>query len=164
MKYTPRQTGFTLIEAMIVMTLLAVFLTGLTSLFVRAVDIQSKSEAYSATVSDGRFMMARLNYDITRASAISTPASLGSTSATIVMTISGTTYTYAVSSGNLQLTDGSGTDRLNSSGSSVSGLTFQRLGNSGGKESIRYSFTLTSSVRHVSGNDIRTFNNTVERR
>lgn len=164
MRDSKHQSGFTLVEAMVVMALLAIFMTVLTSLFVRAIDIQTKSQAYAATVSDGRFIMARLDYDIARATSIATPASLGATSTSLVMTISGTTYTYAVNSGNLQLTDGTGTDQFNGSGTSVSGLSFQRLGNSGGKESIRYSFTLTSTARHVSGNDIRTYTNTVERR
>jgi len=164
MKQLTRQAGFTLVEAMVVMGLLAIFMTVLTSLFVRAIDVQSKSEAYASTVSDARFIMARLDYDIARASNVTTPASLGSSSASLVMTISGTTYTYALSSGNLQLTDAGGADRLNSSGTTVSALTFQRLGNSGGKESIRYSFTVTSTAHHVSGNDVRTYTSTTERR
>jgi len=164
MKQIIRQHGFTLVEAMVVMALLATFLTVLTSLFVRAVDVQTKSEAYSATVSDGRFIMARLDYDIARATAIATPASLGGSSAALVMTVNGSTYTYALSGNNLQLTDNVGSGNVNSSGTRVSSLSFQRLGNTGGKDSIRYSFTLTSTARHLSGNDIRTFTSTTERR
>ena len=156
--------GFTLIEAMIVMALLATFLTVLTSLFVKAVDVQSKTNAYSSVVGDGRFIMARLDYDIARASAVTTPVSLGGSGATLALTINSTTYTYALSGKNLQLTDGSGSVQLNSSGTSVSGLTFQRLGNVGGKDSIRYMFTLTSTTKHVSGSDIRTYTSTTERR
>jgi len=164
MKQIIRQHGFTLVEAMVVMALLATFLTVLTSLFVRAVDVQTKSEAYSATVSDGRFIMARLDYDIARATAIAKPASLGGSSAALVMTVNGSTYTYALSGNNLQLTDNVGSGNVNSSGTRVSSLSFQRLGNTGGKDSIRYSFTLTSTARHLSGNDIRTFTSTTERR
>ncbi len=164
MRNLPKQHGFTLIEAMVVMALLGVFLTLITSLFVRAIDVQSESEAYSSTVTDGRFIMARLDYDIARATAVSTPSALGGSGATLVMTISSTTYTYALSAGNLQVTDGAGTGNLNSNGSVVSGLTFQRLGNTGGKESIRYSFTVTSTAKHVSGSDIRTFTSSTERR
>src|SRR5690242_1060869 len=116
MNYHNRQSGFTLVEAMIVMALLGVFLTALTGLFVRAIDVQNKSDAYLATVSDGRLIMARLDYDIARASAITTPASLGGSGASLVMTINSTTYTYAISGGNLQLTDGSGTANLNGDG------------------------------------------------
>lgn len=156
--------GFTLVEAMIVMALLAAFLTVLTSLFVKAVDVQNKTDAYSAVVSDGRFIMARLDYDIARASAITTPASLGASSATLVMTINSTTYTYALNGKNLQLTDASGSALLNSSGSTISALSFQRLGNTGGKDSIRYTFTLTSTTKHLSGTDTRTYTSTTERR
>ena len=165
MKHTTlHQSGFTLIEAMVVMALLAMFLTMLTSLFVRAVDVQTKSEAYAATVGDGRFIMARLDYDIARASAVTVPASLGGSGSSLAITVNGSSYTYALSGGNLQLTDNVGTANLNSSGTRVSGLNFQRLGNTGGKDSIRYSFTLTSTAKHISGNDVRTYTSTTERR
>lgn len=158
--YRARQHGFTLVEALVVMALLAGFLLLLTTLLTSAVDIQGSSESYSATMADGRFIMARLNYDIARATAITTPSSLGSSSSSLALTIGGSTYTYALSGGNLQLTDPNGSDNLNSSGTTVSAVSFEAVGNGGGKATVRYSFTLTSTVRHGSGNDVQTFTST----
>jgi prepilin-type N-terminal cleavage/methylation domain-containing protein len=157
---TARSRGFTLVEALIVMALLAGFLLILTTLLTSAIDIQGSSEGYSAVMTDGRFLMARLSYDIARASAVTTPGSLGASDSSLTLTISGTSYTYALSGDSLQLTDGSGSDNLNSNGTTVSNLSFQALGTSGGKETIRYSFTLTSTVTHTSGSDTQTYTST----
>lgn len=157
------QAGVTFVELLIVMALLGIFLVVLTTIFTTTLDVQSESESYSATVSDGRFIMARLNYDIARATAVTTPASLGSSAASLVMTVGGSTYTYALSGNNLQLTDSVGTANLNSA-TQVSSLTFQRLGNSGGKDTIRYSFTLTSTAQQDSGSSVQTFTSTAELR
>ena len=158
------QQGVTFVEILLVMGLLGIFLVVLTSIFTATLDVQTQSEAYSATVSDGRFIMTRLNYDISRATAISTPASLGTSGASLVMTVGGSVYTYALSGSDLQLTDVIGTANLNGSGTTVSNLSFQRLGNVGGKDTIRYSFKLTSTAKDKSGNDSLTFTSTAERR
>jgi len=152
--------GFTLVEALVVMTLLTGFLMLLTTLLTSAIDIQTNSESYSSVMTDGRFIMARLNYDIARASAVTTPSSLGGSGATLALTINGNTYTYGASGSNLQLTDPSGTDQLNSSGATVSSLSFQTLGNSGGKTTVRYTFTLTSITHHNGDSDTQTYTST----
>lgn len=155
-----RSRGFTLVEALVVMALLTGFLMILTTLLTSAIDIQTSSESYSAVMTDGRFIMARLNYDIARASAVTTPGTLGGSSATLVLIINGNTYTYDTSGGNLQLADPSSTDQLNSSGTAVSGLNFEALGNSGGKTTVRYTFTLTSTTHHNGGSDTQTYTST----
>lgn len=101
--------------------------------------------------------MARLNYDIARAASVSMPASLGATTSTLQLDIGGTNYTYALSGTDLQLTDGSGTDNLNSDDVLVSNLSFTELGNSGGEPTITYSFTLTSTVKSHGQADEHTF-------
>jgi len=154
------QHGFTLVEALVVMTLLAGFLMILTTLLTSAIDIQGSSESYSAVMTDGRFMMASLNYDIARASTVTIPSSLGGSSASLALTINGNTYTYGLSGSNLQLADPTGTDNLNSSGTTVSGLSFQTLGNSSGKATVRYSFTLTSTAHHSGISDVQTYTST----
>jgi prepilin-type N-terminal cleavage/methylation domain-containing protein len=158
------QRGVTLVEMLIVMALLSVFLLVIATIFTSTLDIQSQSSSYDAVMSDGRFIMARLDYDIPLATAITTPASLGASGASLVMTIGGNTYTYALSSGNLQLTDNIGAANLNGSGTTVSSLTFQRIGNAGGKDTIRYSFTLTSIAKSTTGTTSQTFTSTTERR
>lgn len=141
------QDGVTLVEMLVVMGLLASMLILIATIFTSAVDVQQESNSYSSTLDSGRFMLARLNYDIARATAVTTPASLGSTGTSLVLTIGGTTYTYALLGNNLQLTDGTGTANLNSDDVTVSNPSFQELGNTGGEPTIVYSFTLTSTAQ-----------------
>ena len=82
----------------------------------------------------------------------------------MALTIGGVATTYALNGGNLQLTDGSGTATLNGSETSISALTFQRLGASGGKDTVRVSFTVTSKAQAKSGASVQTFTTTVGRR
>jgi prepilin-type N-terminal cleavage/methylation domain-containing protein len=151
------QRGVTFIELLIVMGLLSILLVIMLTIFTSSIDDQAQSEGYAATISDGRFLLARLNYDIARATAVTNPATLGSTSSSLGLTINGATYTYALVDGNLQLTDGSGTANLNSSGTSVSAVSFQEIGNPDGKPTIVYNFTVTSTATHASGPDVESF-------
>lgn len=149
------QRGVTLIELLVVMGLLSGMLVVMASIFTAAADVQKESRSYSATLSNGQFIMARLNYDIARASAITTPGSLGTSSSSLVLTISGNTFTYDLSGSNFQLSDNIGTDNLSSNDVSISALNFQELGNTGGKPTISYSFTVTSTASSAGGPDTR---------
>ncbi len=166
MRFHIRNTsqGFTLIEMMITIGLLSIFLVVLATLFTASIDVQTRSRTYSAVSNDGRFLLAQLDYDITRASAVTTPAALGASASSLVLTISGNTYTYAISSGRLQLTDNTGADYLTSSDDIISGLSFTKIGNSGGLETVRYTFTLAGPSTTASNNNSQTLTSTVERR
>lgn len=151
------QAGVTLIEMLVVMGLLSALLLVLASIFTSAADVQQQSKSYSSTLASGRFMMARLNYDIARASAVITPSSLGPTSSSLELDVGGTNYTYGLSGNDFQLNDGSGSDTLNSDDVLVSNPTFQELGNSGGKPTILYSFTLSSVATSHGTSTVQTF-------
>jgi Tfp pilus assembly protein FimT len=141
------QIGVTLVEMLVVMGLLSTMLVLLATIFTSAADVQQQSNSYSSTLSSGRFIIARLNYDIARASAVITPTSLGSTSTNLQLTVSGATYSYALSGSNLGLTDGTGTANLNSADVTVANVSFEELGNTGGEPTIVYSFTLKSTTQ-----------------
>lgn len=158
------QRGVTFVELLVVMGMLSIFLVVMATIFTATIDTQTQTEGYSATLADGRFIMTRLDYDIARASAISTPSALGASTSNLVMTIGGNTYTYALSSGKLQLTDATGTADLSDYNAVVSGLSFQKIGNVAGKETIRYSFTITAAAQQGSGVQTKTYTSTVERR
>jgi type II secretory pathway component PulJ len=153
--------GFTVVELLVYSGILVVFLYVLTNMFTAILDMQLASETASAVVSDGRFILSRLEYDISRASAIVMPASLGAQSSGLTLTIGSTDYTYAVSGGNLQLTASSASASLNSFGTSVSGVSFRRYGNTNGKHSVRIAFTLTSTTQRVSGSETQNFQTTI---
>src|SRR3989344_4351467 len=95
--------GFTLIETIIYMALLAIFLLTLTDILVSVLDVQLESQATSAVDIDSRFINSRLSFDVLRTSAITTPANLGDVSNSLVMTIGGSQYTYSLFGGNMVL-------------------------------------------------------------
>jgi len=154
------QRGVTLIEILIVMGLLSTLLIVIATIFTSAVDVQQQSNSYSATNSSGRFIMQRLDWDISHASIVNTPSVLGTSSSNLNLTISGNSYNYVLNGNDLQLTDNIGTDNLNSNDVTVSGLNFQILGNSGGKPTIQYSFTLTSIVKNHGNSSVQSFTGT----
>jgi prepilin-type N-terminal cleavage/methylation domain-containing protein len=159
-----KQAGFTLVELLMTMALMGIFVVVLTDMVSATMDVQTESAAVSAVSEDSRYILARLDYDIQRATSITTPAALGGSGASLALVIAGVTHTYAVSGGNLQLTDGSGTVNLNSNETTLSGVSFQRLGNSGGKETVRLSLTVTSIASTDQGQDSRSLTTTLGRR
>ncbi len=162
--YPKGERGFTVIEMMITMGLLGIFLVVIATLFTASVDVQTRSRSYSAVTTDARYVMARLDYDVARASAVTSPASLGGGGNTLVLTIGSSSYTYTLSGGRLQLTDPTGTDYLTGTDETVSNLTFTKLGNTGGLESIQYTFTMTGTGLKPGSVDAQTYTSTAERR
>lgn len=159
------QNGFTLVEMLIYMGLLSIFLVTLTDIFVSVLDIKAESEATSSVEQDGRFIIERLSYDVSRASSVTQPASIGASGNTLSLVIGGVTYSYSISSNNLQLTNDLGINNLNSSESQIPSVTFQRIGNSGGKDTIKVTFVVNSvTQRRGAGAETRTFQVAVGRR
>lgn len=152
-----KQGGYSLIEILLYMGLLSIFLFGMTELFVSSLSINIESEATSSVEQDGRYLLSRLRYDLTRATAITTPASVGGTGSTLVITIGGVANTYSLNSGNLRVSDGTNTYQLNSSRTTVSNLNFQRLGNVGGKNTVTVTYTLSSVSKEAKGSETRSF-------
>ena len=156
-----RKNGFTVIEMIVYMALLSVFIAVLSNIFTSSIDVQLDTEATSSVIHDGRFLLTRLSYDIRRAQSIMIPTNIGDTTTSLQLSIDSDTYTYNLTNGNLELTNASGTDRLNSIGTTVSNLTFQRIGNTNGKNTIRYGFTITSQTETAGGSEVRNFQTTV---
>lgn len=153
--------GFTLIELLMYMGLLTILLAVLTQILITVLDAKLVSEATSAVEQDSQFILSRLMYDISRGQTITTPASLGQTSSTLQINISGINFTYALDEGDLKLTNDAGTNTINSFGTTVSDLTFQRLGKSGGKNTIKVGFTITSKTARKDRPETRTIQTTI---
>jgi hypothetical protein len=159
------QKGLTLVELVVSMGLMSLFMLVLTDIVVAVGNVQTESEAVSAVAQDGRYILARLTYDIQRAESVATPPFLGATSTQMVVVIGGgVAHTYALSGGNLRLTASSLTDNLNSSETTISNFSIQRHGNSGGKETLTFTFTVTSKATPDSGVESAVFTTTVGRR
>lgn len=158
------QRGVSVVETLIVIGLLSVFMVVLTDMFASILDIQSETSATSGVSQDGRYILSRLNYDINRATSITTPAALGGSSTTLALQIGGVTNTYSVFANNLQLSNENGANMLNGSETSVSSFTVQRLGNVSGKDTLRITFTVTGDTATDQGAQSTTFTTTLGRR
>jgi Tfp pilus assembly protein PilW len=160
------QKGTTIIELLLYMGILTILLTSLTSILVSALDVQSESQATSGVEEDGNYILARLDYDIHRASSVGIPATNGGTANNFQIVIGGTNYIYSVdANNNLVLTNDLGTNNLNSYGSSVSALLVQRFGNVGGVENtLQINFTVTSRTKRISGFETKGFNTNISLR
>lgn len=153
------QKGITVVELLLYMTILSALLTILTSIFVSALDVQSESNATSSVEQDGNYILARLAYDIHRAQSINIPSVNGATNNNFQIVVSGVSYTYSVdANNNLIVTNNLGENNLNNYGTSISGFSIQRLGNTGGVENaLKINFTATSRTKRVSGYEQKDF-------
>lgn len=159
-KQTKISLGFTLMEIVIYTGLLSIFLVVLTGIFLSILDTQLESQTISSVQQDGRFIINKLIYDINRANNIFVPADIGDSTNTLELSISGTNYIYDLVNGKLRLSIGTNANLLNGFDTTVSNLTFQRLGNAGGKNSIKIGFTIASITQRTAGPEIKNFQTT----
>lgn len=155
------KSGLTLVELTIYVAILLTLLAITTKIFGSLIDSQLETAATSSIEQDSRYIFAKLTSDISRANSITTPSLLGQVSGTLTLVIGGLNSTYTLNGNNLQLSDNYGTYQLNSFGSTVSNLSFQRLGNSAGKPSVKITFTLTSTTKRKSGAEVKTYATTI---
>ncbi len=167
-KYKGKNRGFTLVEMLIYMGIFSIMLIALTQIFTSIIDVQLESQSNGSVSQDGQYILARLSYDIGRAQDIATPSAvaLGTPSTTLGLVmndVNGVNYTYASNSGNLAVVNNLGTNQMNGYDTTLSAVSFTRLGNSsaGSKNTIKFSFTLTSKTSRNSTYQSRTFQSTV---
>lgn len=153
------QKGVTIVELLLYMSILAVLLAILTSIFVSALDVQAESQATSSVEQDGNYILTRLAYDIHRAQSINIPEANGATTNYFQIAINGVNNTYSIDgNSNLILANNLGSNNLNSSDASVSAFLVSRLGNVGGLENtLKINFTITSREKRVSGHETKNF-------
>lgn len=159
-----KSKGFTIIEMLVYSAGLIILMTVLSEIFVSIFDAQMESQAISSVEQDGRYVLSRLSYDLARASSVSTPAVLGIPSPNLAITVGTDSYTYQIQNGNLIITINSTPYQINGFDTSVSNLTFLKLGNTGGKNSIRASYTVTSRSLRKSGPEVKNFQTTLTQR
>lgn len=154
-------SGFTLMEIVIYMGLLSIMLVILTGIFLSTLDAQLESQTISSVQQDGRFILSRLIYDINRAQDILTPVNIGDSGNTLVLSIDGVNYNYDLVNGILRLNINNIINSLNGFDTTISNLTFQRLGKIGGKNSIKVGFTIASKTQRTMGAEIKDYQTTV---
>jgi type II secretory pathway pseudopilin PulG len=153
--------GFTMVELLLYMGILVILLGIMTGIFSSVIDVQLESEKTSSVQGDGRFLLSRLSYDIQRATSIDSP-NLGSESATLVLSINSQNVTYSLdANNNLVITDQSGVNQVNSYDTYLEDITFQQIGNTAGKNTIRITYTLHSRTVDKRGEEVKTYSTTV---
>jgi type II secretory pathway pseudopilin PulG len=156
--------GFTLIELLLFMGIFSVLMVVLFQLFIAVFDVQLESQSTSFVAQDGRFILNKLTADIKNATSVTTPA-IGNQGANLVISDGTTTYTYALSNGNLNLTNSTlgTTDQLNGVNTTVASINFLRLAdtNSQNRNTITINVTINSKVIRRNGVNSEVFNLTV---
>ncbi len=122
--------GVSLMELLIYIALLSVILLVISSSFISISKTGGSVDARTEVNSNTRFASNRIIQDIKSASAVSVPAVVGGTAATLEITISGDTILYDVSAGQLRRKVNAGTpEPITSNLVTVSTPTFTRLEN-----------------------------------
>jgi type II secretory pathway pseudopilin PulG len=161
-KWKAFASGFSLVELIIYMGMMMILISILSSIFSITLDTQLESTASTTVHDEGEFLLAKLTSDIRNSSVVSTPPAAGGQSSSLQLTLNGVANTYTLdSSGNLAVTNAAGTNVLNNYLSSISSLTFTRLGNVGGKNSISLSFRVTSRILERGSPRTQLFSTTV---
>ena len=140
--FCAKSAGFTLVELLIYMGLLAVIILVFTEVFISIIDNQLSSRNASNVADDGRYIYSRFIHDVNRAESITQPSEFGSTSAALTLVIGSQNYTYSLSNNNLTVTDPEGSHALNGYGSSISALLFTKVGTSNSKSTVKINFTV----------------------
>lgn len=153
--------GFTIMELVIYIALMSVLIMVISRIFISALDVQIQSEAVSSVDQDGRFLLSRLQYDISQADEVLVPAAFGEPSESLVLRKNGVNTLYDLTGDVFEITDDVDTQRLNSIGTKVSGLSFTKIGNPTGKPTIQIEFTLRSAVEEAGGPETKDFKTTI---
>ncbi len=164
-QYLPCKKGFTLIELVLYMGILVLLIGVLSSIFSAIISVQLDSTATSSVDQDGRYLLAKFTHDVASASAILIPANPGDQTNTLQITINSINYTYSLdSNNNLQVVNNSTneTNVLNSYDTTISGLTFTRIGSGGNNDTVQITYTVTSRIKDKTGQqETKNFTTTV---
>lgn len=143
--HNKRANGFSIVELLMYMGLVTILIAILTSIFLAALEAQLSSQASSSSLTSGRYILSRLQYDIHRADSIIVPSDFGTNTSNLILEIDGTNHSYSLVDGNLVLGIGGNMDSLNETQTTISNLSFTKIGNVGGKPTVTINFTVTGT-------------------
>lgn len=155
-----KNAGFTLVESLLYFALVAMLLVTVSTLFVTLLQEKVTSSSLSRVERDSQFIQARMAYDIRRASAIVTPANSGDTSSILKLTIGGQEVTYQLVNNQLQYTAGTTTALLQTE-TNMQSFTVQRLGQVGGKPTVKINYAIQSLAQTERGPQIQSYQTTI---
>lgn len=149
-KILQNNQGFTIIELIVYMGLFSILVGIITSVFVSLLNNQFTAETTASTDENGKYILARLTYDIAQSQNVVVPGAIGTQTNNLQLTINNINYSYSLdSSGNFQIkdiTDNLPAYNLNDYDATVSGLLFKKIGNTGGKSTIQINFSVVSNT------------------
>lgn len=159
--------GFTLIELILYMGLFSILIGILTSVFMSILNNQLHAETIASTDENGRYLLQRLTYDINKSKTINTPVTSGMQTNNLQLTINNINYSYSLDvNGNVQIkdiTNNLGPYNLNDYDTTVSAMTFKRIGSAGGANTIQVGFTVISTIANKT-NQSKSFVTTIGNR
>lgn len=97
-----RASGFSLIELLIYIAIIAVFSSVLASVFIALGRSRGQLEARAEVNQALRFANEKMTQDIRAATTVTTPASAGASSSTLTLVVGGSTVTYRTNAGALE--------------------------------------------------------------
>ncbi len=155
------QEGTSLIEVILYIGLFSIIIVVVVDLLITSRTLKTESESQFGLQTDAAFITSRLNYEVRSADTVTTPAGIGQTTSSLVLTSGSETHTVSLSGNNLvyQKTVGIATTsaNLNTDLTTVSNLSFQALGFVGGKLSIKINFALTEVKATQQGNQTKNY-------
>jgi type II secretory pathway pseudopilin PulG len=149
--------GFTIVELVIYMGIFSVLLLVFVEMFATLVNKQLETEALSNVQQDANFLLSRFSYDFSQAKSIALPAAPSTPSASLLLLIGANPLSYVLSSGNLISSQSGVLNQLNSSETTISNLTFQRLGIGNSSDVVQIKCDITSKAKKQSGYDVTHF-------
>ncbi len=161
-----KKKGFTLVELIIYMGLLSALLVILSQVFTSIISAKLDSESRASIDQDATYLISKLTYDISRATAISSPSTFTActSSCSLQISIGGVSNTYSINSGNLRIVNNLGTNVLNGYNTSITAFNLTRIGNGvtpTNTDTIKINFTIQSDVIRSSGNEVKNYEITV---
>ncbi len=155
------QKGTSLIEVILYIALFSIIIVVVVDLLMTSGSLKTESESQSGIQDDAALINSRLSYEIRNADALTSPATIGQIANSLNLTTGSEVHNFSLSGNNFvyQKTLGATVTsaNLNSSLTAVSNLTFQALGFSGGKLSIKADYTLTELKAIQQGNQTKNY-------
>ena len=160
-----KQKGTSLIELLLYFALLSIILIIAVDLMIRTGEFGMEASGQNVLQEDARFIGNRFGHDIHQAGAITTPANLGQTTSVLTITVGSETHTYSLNNNNLEYQEIVGpntqTANLNSNLTRINSISFQRLGNTNGKHTIKITFEIEDLKAKKGGPLKKTFETVV---
>jgi len=160
-----KQKGFTLIEMVLYIGILTLLLGVMSAILGSIVSVQLESTSTSSVDQDGRYILEKFTRDVASSSAILIPVNPGIQTNTFQITINSINYTYSIdSNNNLQVINNSTNEInvLNSYDTTVSSLTFTRIGSGTNNDTIQITYVVTSRNKEKAGQqEVKSFTTTV---